>query len=780
MPTYPSDYTNYFDPDKGYFKSLHFPGKGLAAYEVNEIFDIQNYKIKQVADLILKEGDIVEGGLPVINSVDGVVIIQAGKIYLQGELVSFGETSFDIPVDEEIKLGVFVEDLIVSGGEEESETEDPELLDPSRIITGKVYATSDQETSKRLKKKLTWGYKDSEGNPSVDSGSFYEIYTLDNGELILLPITPSKSGIVEEIARYDRDVNGSYVVEGLVVNYDYSDQTREHYYFDITSGIANINGYKKSRNYTNDFEVELDPDLEEVETDPYNITLSSVEETVRITRGSGDEDTILRSDITDVGAVTSLDGSVTYVLDTDYSIDGDTITWLGEDEPDEGDIYLVAVVFDGATVEVDRGPIDNISSISAELEVTETVTRGVVSGGADSLDNSSVTEIVSITQGLTTFVEGTDYILTGSTVNWSPGGAEPAASSTYTVVYHYRKVIEANAESINNTTYSICHQGADGDLVDGSQVLTTYEYRLKRIDLIEILQDGSIIRTKGVSHRTNPNVPSGNPNALSLAKVEFDWVNDPTVKNISNKVIKQEDLHTMKSRDIALSTLVAEMQLQINAILKGASDAGIFTDSFSDKSRRDEGKEQSMLFVQDLITVPLDITQGDLDNAANTAAQTLVYTTEVIIDQSQRTARMKINPYASYEIPKPITVDVAIDHQVEDFTEQTMVQASNPAVTSWIKEDSYPAIVNNSNGTITPAPAPITPTAAINQRAYGDIIRIGRPEPTPDDVSKPPKGRAQPIQISLPTTKPLGNFQNGIINIGGKTINLNTGKVVKK
>ena len=54
----PNEYQNNFDANKNYFKSLHFAGKGLAAYEVNEVFDMQDNKRLELAKAVFKEGDI--------------------------------------------------------------------------------------------------------------------------------------------------------------------------------------------------------------------------------------------------------------------------------------------------------------------------------------------------------------------------------------------------------------------------------------------------------------------------------------------------------------------------------------------------------------------------------------------------------------------------------------------------------------------------------------------------------------------------------------------------
>lgn len=65
---------------------------------------------------------------------------------------------------------------------------------------------------------------------------------------------------------------------------------------------------------------------------------------------------------------------------------------------------------------------------------TATLTKGALNT-ADSIGQTGVLTIVSIVEGGTTYVQGTDYQLTNNTVDWSLGGSEPAVDATYTVTF---------------------------------------------------------------------------------------------------------------------------------------------------------------------------------------------------------------------------------------------------------------------------------------------------------------------------------------------------------
>lgn len=88
--------------------------------------------------------------------------------------------------------------------------------------------------------------------------------------------------------------------------------------------------------------------------------------------------------------------------------------------------------------QLNERPLGYTTQVLADIVITETVTRGTVSGGMDYLSNTPVIEVLSVTDGVTTYQEGTDWILDGNAINWSPAGNEPAPGSTYQVTYVYR------------------------------------------------------------------------------------------------------------------------------------------------------------------------------------------------------------------------------------------------------------------------------------------------------------------------------------------------------
>ena len=125
-----------------------------------------------------------------------------------------------------------------------------------------------------------------------------------------------------------------------------------------------------------------------------------------------------------------------------------------------------------ATIQLNRFPVESILEVVITQQKTVTITRGGASGGQDTLPDVSVLSIQSITQGGTTYTATTDYFLNGDKVDWSPGGAEPAPGSTYSITYRYLGNVTPTAVNLQAGTFTV--SGA----VNGTLVLTDYREKL--------------------------------------------------------------------------------------------------------------------------------------------------------------------------------------------------------------------------------------------------------------------------------------------------------------
>jgi Domain of unknown function (DUF4815) len=89
---------------------------------------------------------------------------------------------------------------------------------------------------------------------------------------------------------------------------------------------------------------------------------------------------------------------------------------------------------------LDNPPATAIDTVQATIQSGNIpMIRGSVVNGQDPIPSQyqPVASIVSAIQGMTTFVQGTDYALTGNYITWLPGGSQPSTGSSYVLVVQY-------------------------------------------------------------------------------------------------------------------------------------------------------------------------------------------------------------------------------------------------------------------------------------------------------------------------------------------------------
>lgn len=343
-------YYNLFDPAKHYTQLLFRAGDGLQSRELNEIQSTLMHRLQGVADVLLKDGDIVSGANLQIDSDTGLVTLEAGRVYLRGAVREVPAATFTVPVDGRVAVGVRFTTRTVT------ELEDPNLREPA------VGVRNYQEPGAgRLQETLAWGWEGaatSDGQP----GDFHAVYALDNGILENRRQPPVLDGVISSLARYDFDANGHYVIDGLGVRFLTTDG-QEHI-FSVAEGRANIDGFKVERSQSQRLRLPIDPDLQRVSSEPqvFNdsgdgsmvVTINrpplaqvldikvtqAKTETVAHGAFTGSRDVLTEPTV--VAVLEVKQGGTTYAQGTDYKVVGDEIDWSpGGAEPAPGSSYQV-------------------------------------------------------------------------------------------------------------------------------------------------------------------------------------------------------------------------------------------------------------------------------------------------------------------------------------------------------------------------------------------------------------------------------------------------------
>jgi hypothetical protein len=332
-------YFNRFDATDRYDELLFRASKGLQSAELNEIQSTVIDRLRRIADSVFRDGTVIEGAVPLINETTGATTCPASRVYLRGAVREVPERDFTIPVEGVVQIGVFLL------SEELTEDDDATLRDPAPGTRN-----YQEPGAGRLRVVPTWGH-DGEG---LD-GEFFAVYLVVDGVLFTQTTANTDNSFYEALARYDRESNGNYIVQGLSV------LALGNGVFSVKEGVGNIFGYKVDKPRATRLTYADDPDLEAVTSEPDSYTNSStaiqlnrypvqsitevvatLEKTVTLTRGgaSGGQDAL--PDVSVVSLIEVKQGGTTYTATTDYFLNGDKVDWSpAGPEPAPGSTYTV-------------------------------------------------------------------------------------------------------------------------------------------------------------------------------------------------------------------------------------------------------------------------------------------------------------------------------------------------------------------------------------------------------------------------------------------------------
>ena len=314
------------------------------------------------------------------------------------------------------------------------------------------------------------------------------------------------------------------------------------------------------------------------------------------------------------------------------------------------------------------------------------LTHGVFEGAQDPLPDTSILSIISVTQGATTYVATTSYLLTDGKVDWTPAGPEPSPGSTYAVTYQY--ITLATPTAVDDSGYTVT--GA----ISGTLILTTYKQMLPRIDRLCISSLGDWIWLVGVSAEFNPQPPSVPLDLLAIASVYQTWNANTRVVSDGVRVVPMPVLAAIDNRiDLAMQ-LIAQQRLESNIHTReSGTKKGLFTDPFIDDSQRDAGVAQTAAIVNGVLMLPIAATIGSVSSDI-TGPVTFAHTNSIALEQTARTGEMKINPYMSFGI---IPASVKLTPAVDRWTETDTVWVSPETYRFMIGKSRSIGIIGNNN-----------------------------------------------------------------------------------
>ena len=354
--------------------------------------------------------------------------------------------------------------------------------------------------------------------------------------------------------------------------------------------------------------------------------------------------------------------------------------------PAEADLrYIDTEVITAGTderqrVNVAHAPVHDYVNLRVTQRKTVELTHGNYSGCADALPDTSVLNIVSVKQLDTVYEAGADFVRAGDTLDWSPGGAEPATGSTYSVTYDF---LNTNVQPIDPDYDGFTVAGA----VPGSSIMISYNQALPRVDRLCIGPDGGFSWVTGVAAEYGPREPQAPGGILALASVYQNWRGVPQVVNDSPRVFTFSRILAIEERVEYCLNEVARNRLEMNVGTRESGNrVGLFVDPLLDDSMRDQGIVQTAAIVDGALVLPIAATVLDV-TADITTPKSIPALVEAGVSQLLKTAQMKVNPYMAFDVPEgKATISPSVDRWTETKTNwastitKTFYSSSNQTV----------------------------------------------------------------------------------------------------
>ena len=540
------------------YKTVLFrAGDALQSAEMNEAQSLAKNSLTNFSSKFITNGDVVSG-IEINTSValngnslnDVTVTSTEGMIFVGGEFIEVLASTIT-KIDQDLATSSFgIGAQIVY--EEVTHNEDDTLLDPA-------LETRNQGQPGAARLKITASIIDEDSFVAGNDREYLPLHTISGGELDkpneVIPADPFdkfRGDTTDIVAKYDRNSNGNYLLEGHEIDFTSTDNPFTGvpgtnvgpFWFNVADGSSNVDGYNFDIPHSRKFELNTLVDYELKQNEPQEFI------------GSG---------------------------------------WYSLRHVPIRKVFRVS---------------------GQKTNVEYAMVHGSFSGSNDEIPEQfqPVLSLVEIKQGAYIFTQGTDYSLVGDTIYWLSGGNEPAPSSTYHVTFTYQYTetegaFTSDGNYLNGTISPDAKSIYLHGFSVGSQIQYDYDFILDRIDTVFIDSRGNIGHIKGIAAEKSPKAPENDTEqTLKIAEIKLSGDAEPVVKLTSNRTFKMSDiqliLDSVRDNDYNLGRLSLEVDLvrkQPGALLKGQ-----FIDAFNDDDYRDEGLENDAMAVGNNLILDMD------------------------------------------------------------------------------------------------------------------------------------------------------------------------------
>lgn len=371
--------------DLDYTQLLFKPGMHLQGAEVNELQDREKRIVRDIADSLLKDGDILAGVQIIIN--DKIVTVTEGKIYAQGIVRYNKQQSVTIAgIGQEIVGVKLVKEIIDS-------SKDVTLLSPAAGFENYNLAGAD-----RLKETLILTVNDPDAIP---------LFILVDGELVNDIANEDGSlwdRFLSILARRTYDESGHYKVYGNELSQK-NQYSEDFLYLTMSEGKSYVSGWEIDKRVATTIPIERaistrkissEPKVYTIGTNKYRLNNSPVLNIDRLTAEVSVATTLTRqgavngtdpiparyAPVVAIQKIEQIADSKVYVPNVDYVLESDTVRWLqGGQQPDLGATYDITFTYN--------------KQMLSELDYSLTVENGIyyvelLSGGDKPIANTQM------------------------------------------------------------------------------------------------------------------------------------------------------------------------------------------------------------------------------------------------------------------------------------------------------------------------------------------------------------------------------------------------------
>lgn len=328
---------------------LFKPGTYVQNQELNELQAINKRIIKDIADSVLQDGDILTGCQLIIT--DNLVTLTSGKIYIEGIVRTVKEQSKTITRRGSEVVGVKLDKRVTTSQDDEN------LLSPASGFESYGLSASD-----RLTESVIITINDDTATP---------LYLLEEG--ILINQVQNEDGTLIErfmstLARRTYDESGHYKVWGfeLAQKTQYDDKKL---YLTMSEGKAYVEGWEIDKATATTIPIDKSTDTRLIKGEPkvhtdesvkYKLNNAPVAHIERVMAEVSVSTTLTRqgaingsdpiparySPVVDIQSITQTDGTL-YTKNVDYVLEANTVRWLGSGtkQPDIGATYNISFTY---------------------------------------------------------------------------------------------------------------------------------------------------------------------------------------------------------------------------------------------------------------------------------------------------------------------------------------------------------------------------------------------------------------------------------------------------